>query len=149
MAYTIKGKEYPFLAKDELERPLPVLKKSYLYYKDIAGKTVDYILYNLFEGYKELKAETLGSTCFINDGKGGFTAQVLPDELQLAPLFSLQLYHLMALILQEVIFTESYLMKAGMMRSCPPFFLLINKTGIYKTPHSYLCRQERSGILNG
>lgn len=88
MAYTIKGKEYPFLAKDELERPLPVLKKSYLYYKDIAGKTVDYILYNLFEGYKELKAETLGSTCFINDGKGGFTAQVLPDELQLAPLFS-------------------------------------------------------------
>lgn len=88
MAYTIKGKEYPFLAKDELERPLPVLKKSYLYYKDVAGKTVDYILYNLFEGYKELKAETLGSTCFINDGKGGFTAQVLPDELQLAPLFS-------------------------------------------------------------
>lgn len=88
MAYTIKGKEYPFLAKDELERPLPVLKKSYLYYKDIAGKTVDYILYNLFEGYKELKAETLGSTCFINDGRGGFTAQVLPDELQLAPLFA-------------------------------------------------------------
>lgn len=88
MAYTIKGKEYPFLAKDELERPLPVLKKSYLYYKDIAGKTVDYILYNLFEGYKELKAETLGSTCFISDGRGGFTAQVLPDELQLAPLFA-------------------------------------------------------------
>jgi len=88
MAYTIKGKEYPFLAKDELERPLPVLKKSYLYYKDVAGKTVDYILYNLFEGYKELKAETLGSTWFINDGKGGFSAQVLPDELQLAPLFS-------------------------------------------------------------
>jgi len=27
MCYTIKGKEYPFLAKDELERALPVLKK--------------------------------------------------------------------------------------------------------------------------
>lgn len=88
MAYTIDGKEYPFLAKDELERPLPVLKKAYLYYGDVAGKTVDYILYDLFKDYKELKAETLSSTCFINDGKGGFRSQVLPDELQLAPLFA-------------------------------------------------------------
>jgi hypothetical protein len=36
----------------------------------------------------ELKAETLGSCCFINDGKGNFTKKDLPDELQLAPVFS-------------------------------------------------------------
>lgn len=88
MAYTIDRKEYTFLAKDELERPLPVLKKAYLTYGEVAGKTVDYIFYDLFKGYTELKAETLGSACFINDGKGNFKKQDLPDELQLAPVMA-------------------------------------------------------------
>ncbi len=88
MCYTIDGKEYPFLAKDELERPLPILKKAYLQYSEVAGKTVDYIFYDLFKGYTELKAETLTSSCFINDGKGNFKMVALPDELQVAPLFS-------------------------------------------------------------
>ena len=47
MCYTIDGKEYPFLAKDELERPLPVLKRYYLHYSDVAGKTVQYMFYDL------------------------------------------------------------------------------------------------------
>ena len=88
MAYTIDGKEYPFLAKDELERPLPVLKKAYLTYGEVAGKTVDYILYDLFKDYIELKAETLASACFLNDGKGGFKKVDLPADLQLAPLMT-------------------------------------------------------------
>lgn len=88
MCYTIDGKEYTFLAKDELERPLPVLKKSYLNYSDVAGKTVQYMFYNLFKDYLELKAENLATTCFINDGKGNFTKTVLPDEIQLAPVFA-------------------------------------------------------------
>lgn len=88
MAYTIDDNEYPFLAKDELERSLPVLKKAYLRYSEVAGKTVQYMLYDLFKNYRELKAETLSSSCFINDGKGGFKQVVLPDELQLAPVFT-------------------------------------------------------------
>jgi enediyne biosynthesis protein E4 len=88
LCYTIDGKEYTFLAKDELERRLPVLKKAYLKYDEVAGKTVQYMFYDLFKDYVELKAETLGSCCFINDGKGNFTKQELPDELQLAPIFS-------------------------------------------------------------
>ncbi|MBU9937291.1 MAG: VCBS repeat-containing protein, partial [Ferruginibacter sp.] len=88
MAYTINNKEYTFLAKDELERPLPVLKKAYLTYSEVAGKTVDYMFYDLFKDYLELKAETLGSCCFINDGKGNFMKKDLPDEVQLAPVFS-------------------------------------------------------------
>ena len=88
MAYTINGEEFTFLAKDELERSLPVLKKSYLTYGEVAGKTVQYMFYNLFKDYLELKAETLSSYCFINDGKGNFTKKVLPDELQMAPVFS-------------------------------------------------------------
>jgi enediyne biosynthesis protein E4 len=88
LAYTIDGKEYPFLAKDELERTLPVLKKAYLKYNDVAGKTVQYIFYDLFKDYKELKAEVLGSSCFINDGKGNFKRIDLPQELQYAPIFA-------------------------------------------------------------
>ncbi len=46
------------------------------------------MFYDLFKDYTELKAETLGSACFINDGKGNFKRMDLPDELQLAPMFS-------------------------------------------------------------
>lgn len=88
MAYTVDGNEYTFLAKDELERALPVLKKAYLKYSDVAGKTVQYMFYDLLKDYTELKAEVLGNSCFINDGKGNFTRMDLPEELQLAPVFS-------------------------------------------------------------
>lgn len=90
MAYTVDGKQYPFLAKDELERALPVLKKAYLTYSEVAGKTVEYMFYDLFKDYKELQAETLSSSYFINDGKGNFTRKDLPQELQLTPLFTFQ-----------------------------------------------------------
>jgi enediyne biosynthesis protein E4 len=88
MCYTINGQEYTFLAKDELERALPVLKKAYERYDELAGKTVQYMFYDLFKDYTELKAETLSSSCFINDGNGNFKRMDLPDELQLAPVFS-------------------------------------------------------------
>lgn len=88
MTYTIDGTEYTFLAKDELERPLPVLKKAYLTYGEVAGKSVQYLLYDLFKDYTELKAETLASACFVNNGKGGFKKVELASPLQLAPIFS-------------------------------------------------------------
>ncbi len=90
MCYTVDGKEYTFLAKDELERALPVLKKAYLSYREVAGQTVQYVFYDLFKDYTELKAEVLGSSCFINDGKGGFIRTDLPDAMQLAPVFAFQ-----------------------------------------------------------
>jgi len=88
MCYTVDGNQYTFLAKDELERSLPVLKKGYLTYSEVAGKDVRYMFNDLFKDYKELTAETLSSACFINDGKGNFSMKALPDELQLAPVFS-------------------------------------------------------------
>jgi hypothetical protein len=88
LCYTVDGKEYTFLAKDELERPLPILKKAYLTYGEVAGKTVQYMFYDLFKDYAEFKAETLSSACFINDGKGNYKQTDLPDGLQLAPVMS-------------------------------------------------------------
>ena len=46
------------------------------------------MFYDLFKNYTELKAEVLGSSCFMNNGKGNFTRMDLPDELQLAPVMS-------------------------------------------------------------
>ena len=88
MCYTIDGQEYTFLAKDELERALPVLKKAYVTYSEVAGKTVQYMFYDLFKDYSELKAEVLGSSCFLNDGKGNFKRIDLPEELQLSPVMT-------------------------------------------------------------
>lgn len=90
MAYTIDGKEYTFLAKDQLERALPVLKKAYLTYSEVAGKTVDYMFYDLFKDYTALQAEVLGSSCFMNDGQGNFTRRDLAPDLQLSPIFCFQ-----------------------------------------------------------
>ena len=88
LCYSKDGKEYTFLAKDELERALPVLKKAYLKYSEVAGKTVQYMFYDLFKDYQELKAETLSTSYFINDKKGGFIQYALSKQLQLAPVFS-------------------------------------------------------------
>ncbi|MDP4246984.1 MAG: hypothetical protein Q8932_14145, partial [Bacteroidota bacterium] len=47
-----------------------------------------YMFYDLFRNYIELKAETLTSSCLINDGKGNFTRMDLPNDVQQAPVFS-------------------------------------------------------------
>ena len=88
MAYTLNGEEFTFLCKDELERSLPILKKAYLTYGEVAGKSVQYLFYDLFKNYRELSAETLSSSCFINDGKGNFVRKSLPADLQLSPVFT-------------------------------------------------------------
>jgi enediyne biosynthesis protein E4 len=91
LAYTLGGKEYTFLAKDELERALPVLKKAYLTYSEVAGETVQYMFYDLFKDYREWKADTLASMFFINNGKGQFSMQPMPAALQVSPLFALSI----------------------------------------------------------
>jgi hypothetical protein len=90
MTYRIKGEKYTFLPKDELERALPVLKKAYLTYGEVAGKTVEYMFYDLFKDYTELRAETLSSSVFVGDGKGHFRREDLADDLQVAPIFAFQ-----------------------------------------------------------
>jgi hypothetical protein len=88
LCYTIDGVEYPFLPKDALEVSLPVLKKAYLTYGEVAGQSVQYIFYDLFKGYTELQAEVLASSSFINNGNEKFQRSDLPLDVQLAPVFS-------------------------------------------------------------
>jgi hypothetical protein len=90
LSYTSGGKEYPFLAKDEIERALPLLRKHYLLYADYAGLPMDKAFYGYAETVTPLQAERLGSAVCYGNGKGGFSINDLPVELQLAPVFAFQ-----------------------------------------------------------
>ncbi|MGN6493947.1 MAG: VCBS repeat-containing protein [Agriterribacter sp.] len=90
LSYTANGIEYPFLAKDEVERPLPLLKKHYLMYAEYAGVSMKEVFYGWIDNVKPYTAEGLGSAVFYGNGKGDFNRQVLPDDMQLAPVFSFQ-----------------------------------------------------------
>lgn len=88
LSYTLKGEEYPFLAKDEVERVLPLLKKHYLLYSEYAGVPMKDVFYGWVDTIKPIIAERLGSTVAYGDGKGNFTISDLPAALQLSPIFS-------------------------------------------------------------
>ena len=126
MCYTVEGKEYTFLAKDELERALPVLKKGYLTYGEVAGKTVQYMFDDLFTDYIELKAETLSSSCFLGDGKGGFKQVELPGDCNWHQC--LLLHRLITMLLSvQVISMEFFPMKVVMMLCCQQFSDIISR----------------------
>ncbi len=90
LSYTSEGKEYPFLAKDEMERALPVLRKHYLRYAEYAGQEMAKVFKGYVETVTPLQAERLGSAVCYGNGKGAFTINDLPDALQLAPIFAFQ-----------------------------------------------------------
>lgn len=90
MSYTRAGVEYPFLAKDEVERQLPLLKKHYLLYTEYAGVPMKEVFYGWIDTIQPLVAERLGSAVLFGDGKGGFTINDLPVNIQLAPIMSFQ-----------------------------------------------------------
>jgi enediyne biosynthesis protein E4 len=83
------GKEYPFLGKEDLERQLPYLKKEYLGYTKMAGKTVEEIFDNRLAKAERFTAQTLASQWWRNEGNGRFSPQKLPMALQWAPLHGL------------------------------------------------------------
>jgi enediyne biosynthesis protein E4 len=88
LSYTFEGKEYPFLAKDEVERSLPTLKKHYLKYADYAGVVMKDVFYGWVDSIKPITAERLGSVVCYGNGKGQFDVNNLPAEMQLSPIFT-------------------------------------------------------------
>ncbi len=90
LSYTLEGKEYPFLAKDEIERTMPVLKKHYVKYSDYAGLEMKDAFYGFAETVEPLVAERLASSVAFGDGNGNFELKNLPVHLQISPIFSFQ-----------------------------------------------------------
>ena len=87
LTYTSHNKEYTFLGKEEIEKQLPSIRKTFLMYSDFAGKTVQEIFGNKLDDALVLNAQTLANGVFINDGKGNFAFKPLPVETQAAPVF--------------------------------------------------------------
>ena len=90
LSYTANGEEYPFLAKDEVERALPLLKKHYLLYAEYAGVIMKDVFYGWIDTIRPVIAEKLGSAVCYGDGKGRFNMNELSADLQLSPIFSFQ-----------------------------------------------------------
>jgi hypothetical protein len=90
LSYTFEGKEYPFLAKDEVERSLPLLKKHYLKYAEYAGVVMKDVFYGWVDSIKPQTVEKLASVICFGDGNGNFKMKDLPAKLQLSPIFSFQ-----------------------------------------------------------
>ncbi len=88
LSYTFNGEDYPFLAKDEVERSLPMLKKHYLLYGDYAGKIMETVFYGWIDTVKPFTVERLGSAVAYGNGKGGFKLNNLPIGLQASPIFA-------------------------------------------------------------
>ena len=82
------GNYYPFLGKEALEKHLPYLKKEFLSYQKMAGKTTEEIFAGKLDGATIFEANTLASMVLIGDGKGSFKPQQLPMEMQLSPIFT-------------------------------------------------------------
>ncbi|ULQ53256.1 VCBS repeat-containing protein [Flavihumibacter fluvii] len=81
-------KYYTFLNKEDIEKQLPFIKKKFLRYGEMAGKTVDEVFGEKLNGSIMFYADTLASMALINDGKGHFNPSPLPAELQWQPIFA-------------------------------------------------------------
>ncbi len=85
-------KYYPFLNKEDLEKQLPYLKKQFLQYGEMAGKTVTEIFDKKLDNVPVFNATTFASKVLINDGKGHFAESDLPAAFQWAPIFSFDVH---------------------------------------------------------
>lgn len=88
LALAKDGKYYTFLGKESIERQLPFIKKDFLSYQKMAGKTVEQVFGDKLNGAKILTASTLSSLVLINQGGGKYTPVEMPQRFQWMPLFA-------------------------------------------------------------
>jgi hypothetical protein len=85
LTYYVKGNELPFASKVELEKQIPILKKRFLYAKNLAEASLETILTKeKLSSSKIFTANYFSNAIFINDGNMNFSAVALPFEAQLS-----------------------------------------------------------------
>lgn len=82
------GTDYLFNNKEYLEKELPYLKKEYLQYSEMAGKSVYEVFGNKLDQAGQFVADNMQSIMLINNGKGAFTPATLPVMVQWQPVFA-------------------------------------------------------------
>ncbi|MBX2925270.1 MAG: VCBS repeat-containing protein [Chitinophagaceae bacterium] len=88
LALAKNNKYYPFLTKEDLENQMPYLKKEFLQYSNMAGKTVEEIFGKKLDDATVFTTTTFASIALVNDGKGQYTAMTLPATAQWSPIFA-------------------------------------------------------------
>ncbi len=84
------GRYYNFLGKETFEKQLPYIKKEFLSYRKMAGKTTEEVFGKKIAGARELKLVTLASVVLINKGNLKFELQQLPSSFQWMPIFAFE-----------------------------------------------------------
>ena len=85
LTYYVKGNELPFANKVELEKQIPILKKRFLYAKNLAEASLETILTKeKLSSSKIFTANYFSNAVFINDGKMNFSVVALPFDAQLS-----------------------------------------------------------------
>jgi enediyne biosynthesis protein E4 len=81
------GKEVPFALKQNLTAQMVSLKKKFLYFKDFAGKSTEEIFgKESLENSTVLQAQTFASMVAVNQGRGNFKMQELPEFAQFSTI---------------------------------------------------------------
>lgn len=85
LTYYIKGREFPFVNKDELQKQLPFIKKEFLYARDFAKASIREIFgAEKLKNAQVLKANYFANSILINNGDLNFTTHSLPWQAQLS-----------------------------------------------------------------
>jgi enediyne biosynthesis protein E4 len=87
VTYYLNNKEIPFANKAELEKQMPILKKKFLYAEDFAKASLaDLFGTEKLQSAEKLTANYFANSIFINNGKGQFTCQALPQQAQFSSI---------------------------------------------------------------
>jgi enediyne biosynthesis protein E4 len=100
---------YPMLQKPDLTRAIPSLKNKFLKYIDYAGKTVSEIFTaEMMSTAKERTIESTATKLFLNDGKGTFTEQSLPIEVQFSNVSAIEVGEFTGDKLVDILLTGNF-----------------------------------------
>jgi hypothetical protein len=87
--YKSDNKSYPFNLYGDMTISMPFLRKTFLYYSDYAGKSINEIFSAQQLGQAVKLSVDQTQTCvFINNGKNNFTMKPLPQVVQTTPVFA-------------------------------------------------------------
>ncbi|ETZ24388.1 VCBS repeat-containing protein [Pedobacter sp. V48] len=90
LCFYIQGKSYPYVTRDEMLDQMSIMRTRFPDYKSYADASMQEIFTKEeLKGVSRLKANSLKTTAFINNGKGKFKQLSLPIEAQFSPVFTI------------------------------------------------------------
>lgn len=86
LGYYNGGQCYPVRGRTCSSQQMPFLKEKFPTYKEFGSATLRDIYGPALDSALHYQATTLASAIFLNDGKGHFTMQVLPERAQISAI---------------------------------------------------------------